>query len=193
VTRTFIWLLAALILVSFAACSRVETKTEASAGADFSRLKTYAWIPRKTQGGKNFSERFLFTDKQVREAVDRRLAAQGFRRVEPEAGPDFWVQYYLWADEGVTGGSPYPYNYAGWGYRRGGTLDAATGRYGDYRMSARDVRQGTLIITVNDGRTKREIWRGSAQAMVKDKHDKAQVARLIDEAVRRILEDFPPK
>jgi len=193
VIRRFLWLLAILTLVSSGACSRMETKAKATPGADFSALKTYAWVRRKTGGGKQFSKGFLFTDREVRQAVDRELAARGFQRVAPESGPDFWVQYYLWADEGIRGGNPYPYNHGAWGYRRGATLDTATGRYGDYRMSARDVRQGTLILVVSDGRTKREMWRGSAQARVKDKHDEKHVAQLIDKAVRRILRGFPAR
>ena len=190
VNRAVAVLASGLTLLALAACSRIETQTETDSGADLSGLHTYAWVPRKTRGGSRFSEGFRFTDRRVREAVDRELADRGFRRVAADARPDFWVQYSLWADEGVTGGGPY--DHPAWGRGRWGTLDRATGRdYGDYRMSARDVRQGTLIITILDGETRRELWRGTAQAMVKDQHDEAKVGRLIDEAVQRILRSLP--
>ncbi len=190
--RVIASVIAGLTLIGLAACSRIETRTETAAGADFSALKTYAWVPRKSRGGAKFSERFLFTDQRIREAVDRELAKRGFRLVGEDAQPDFWVQYYTWADEGVTSDGPYPH-YERWGARRMGTLDAATRRYGDYRMSARDVRQGTLIISILDGDGRRELWRGAAEAPVQDQHDRNKVGRLIDQAVQQILGAFPPK
>lgn len=191
-TRPSAFLAFVLILVILSACNRVSTRIDTAPEAGFAPLKTYAWVPRKTGGNKNFSEAFLFTDQKVREAVERELAARGFRKVSPGDGPDFWVQYYLWAEEGVAGGHPYPS--PGRAYRSMDTLDTYAGRHGrDVRMGARDVQRGTLTVTVNEDRTRKEIWRGSAEARVKDRHNPQQVARLIDEAVRRIFHGFPPK
>jgi uncharacterized protein DUF4136 len=57
----------------------------------------------------------------------------------------------------------------------------------------REFEEGTLILDITDARTGRPVWRGWAQAEVKTGVAPAERERRIQEAVRRILERFPPK
>ena len=53
--------------------------------------------------------------------------------------------------------------------------------------------EGTLLLDIVDSMTWKPVWRGSAQAEVNLDADPEKKQERIDEAVRRILERFPPK
>ena len=52
--------------------------------------------------------------------------------------------------------------------------------------------QGTLVIDLVDRRTKKLVWRGTAQAALSETPSKAEREATIDEAVKKMFEKFPP-
>ena len=56
-----------------------------------------------------------------------------------------------------------------------------------------EYTEGTLILDVLDAATKSLVWRGTAQAEALPSVDVSTPQARIREAVRRILERFPPK
>jgi hypothetical protein len=133
--------------------------------ADFSRYKTWRW--RKGTPAPD-----LAADKQIRDAIESRLSARGFSRVEK--GGDLDVVYYVGAEnklgvETIIDNQPF------WEGR------ATRIRY---------LSEGTLVLDMIDASTGKVVWRGQA-------HDATTPAaraieHMIAEGIAQLLEDFPP-
>ena len=54
------------------------------------------------------------------------------------------------------------------------------------------IEEGTLILDFVDTRSKKMIWRGSANADVSDATTPEKREKIIDDAVENILKYFPP-
>ena len=52
--------------------------------------------------------------------------------------------------------------------------------------------QGTLVLDIVDGRSNELVWRGTAQARIDPSNSPEERQRRINEAVRKILDRFPP-
>jgi len=119
----------------------------------------------------------------VREAVERTLGARGYRRV-PTGEGDFGVGYHAAIQGKIdvqTIDRYYGYGYGGW--------------YGGYGTETyvRQYDEGTLILDIVDSRSQQLTWRGTAQAEVHaDRTPEERTAR-IQEAVDRMLAQFPPR
>ena len=76
-----------------------------------------------------------------------------------------------------------------WGY--------GYGPYGSYwggnRVSVYQYEEGSLILDFVDPQSKRLIWRGSAKAEVDSVDTPEKSEKLVNEAVNKILANFPPK
>src|SRR5262249_36552062 len=133
----------AMALVS-ASASAQKTTYDYDKGADFSKLKTYAWTTGHTLQDE-------LNHKRVVGAIDEQLAAKGLTRVEADANPDVLVAYHASFDRNLqinaTSNEPY-------GYRFGGM------RTGSARTS--EIVTGTLVVDMVDPNTKSMLWRGIA-------------------------------
>ncbi|MCG6867853.1 MAG: DUF4136 domain-containing protein [Gammaproteobacteria bacterium] len=182
-------LLAVLCLVQ-ACANTIESEIDYNPKTDFSGLKTFAWLPEDSRGGNSEEATYRFIDEKVRAAVDSNLQAKGFRP-QKEGTPDFYVNYYVWAETKLTD-DPYA-GLRNWSHRLE-TLDTA--RYPGYEhersLAPREYEEGTLIVTVLDPETEREIWRGTAKDLVKQSDVEKKSGEKIDKAVKEILKNFPP-
>ena len=55
-----------------------------------------------------------------------------------------------------------------------------------------DYLQGTLIIDVAAPDGKQPIWRGWAEGVIREGMSEAKITAEVTEAIRRVLEKFPP-
>ena len=162
-----------LILASFivlTGCSTSTVKYDYDTEADFTNLNTFNWfaIPEKTQVNE-------LAVKHVKNAVNRQLAAKGFRNVSDY--PDLLIALYL--------GKQLKRDDGGWGY--------SYSRYGSYRAS-RPIdmyEEGTLTLDFVNAKTKELIWRGSAKAVIDPVLTPEEREKMINEVVSKILEKFP--
>jgi len=148
-------------------CTSVRISTEVNPNADFTGLRTYDWVgePHDDTITKKYGPDFI--DSTVREAVGRELARKGYRRVRHEA-PDFLIDYRAaleekveveQVDEPLEEGKPQ----AGWTLKGESGWDWADARPETY---IREYAEGSLILDVIDPRTKRLLWRGSAETEI---------------------------
>ena len=182
---------AAVLGLAVAGCSTLKVKTDYDPSVDFARYSTYAWLkpPMKDDASASpvdeltdpFARNSLL-DKRVRNAVDKELAARGFRK-GPEDSSSFRVSYYvILKDKTRVRSSPGAY-YGGY-YDRG-YYGAGYGGVTSY-----DYQEGTLIVDVIDARSDSIAWRGWAIGTNKEGfYSEKQVAK----AAQKILEKFPPK
>ena len=178
----------AVLCIVIAACTgpTINSLSDPEARSDFGRYKTYAWQPNPAQ-----------TDARVNPAVgslvvgaaDEALAAKGYR-LAAAGTPDFLIAWQLTIEPkqqvsqiDVTpsarapggrfpGGSPMPYQTA---------------------PLTREFEEGTLILDIIDSPTQRHVWRGWAQGEIQKTVEPGVREKRIREAVRKILDEFPPK
>jgi hypothetical protein len=161
-------------------CAGPRYHSDFDAAVDFSGFSTYAW-PEDFDSSKEGDDRGLspLDAKRVAEALDRALAARGYRKVE--ADPDFLVNFYFTQQERVDVYTNYDY----WGYR---------GRYVSSRTDVRQWTEGTLVVDLIAAASKELAWRGWTTGSVDrfERMDPEEKAERIDRAVQGILGQFPP-
>jgi hypothetical protein len=143
--------------------------------ADFSRLKTYAWV----RGTPVTDE---LNHKRIVNAIDAQLAAKGFTKVEAGANPDVLVAYHASfnRDLQVTG-----FN-SGWGGYRFGP-----GRVGSARVD--QIVVGTLIVDLVDAANKTIVWRGVATKDLDPNASPEKRDKNINKAAEKLFKNYPPK
>jgi len=149
-----------------AAAGAAEIKVNYDLQADFTRYKTWRW--RKGTPAPD-----PVADKQLRDAIESRLAARGLSRVESRG--DLEVVYHVAAENkiGVENIS----------YKEPFFEGRAT--------RIRYLSVGTLVLDMIDASSGKVVWRGEA-------HDATTPApraieRMIDEGIAQLLRDFPPE
>jgi hypothetical protein len=161
----FVILMSSVVLIG---CSSNTTKDIYETNADFTNLNTFDWfvVPQEMQLNE-------VVVKGIKDAVTRQLTAKGLR-ITPE-DPSFLIAWHV--SKQVKKDS--------WSF-----TDA---RYGSYRTRfPRAYEVGTLILDFVDPGTKELLWRGSATSVIKSNITPEEQKTMINEAVSRILDKFPP-
>ncbi len=164
--------LAAATALAGAGCSSITTNVDYDTTAHFDAYRTYAF--------KDVHERDAFALRRVRAALDHTLQAKGLTKAE--GTPDLWVVLHtrMRNERQVTTFS------TGWGWRWGWR--------GGYWTTARvdNIPVGTLVVDLVDTKAKELVWRGSASRVVDPEETPQERAGKIQEAVDKILADYPP-
>jgi Domain of unknown function (DUF4136) len=137
--------------------------------ANFSLVKTYSWSNVHTANS--------IWDTRVKNAVDKELAAKGWRQVPSDGSVS------LVAVEKTSIQQQYDTFYNGFGgWRRGGGVSEETTTVDNYKV-------GTLVVSIFDTKSKRLIWRGVASSDVSTNPDKN--TKNLDKDVARMFKKFP--
>jgi hypothetical protein len=163
-------LVVVLLALASAGCSTMTIKTDFDSDVDFAKYKTYKWY-RPTPGAEAARVNSLL-DKRIKLAVERELTAKGLERSQGR-GADLIIRYHAGMRERVEITS----DWYGWRYRRR-SID--TYRY----------REGTIVIDFVDPQLKQLVWRGWAVGVM---DDPGNAAAMINEAVGKILQRYPPQ
>jgi len=162
-------------------CSSVNTSFDYDNHADFSKLQTFAWMPRDvtTDGSVQAAEmnNSLF-DKRLKDAVNANLEAKGYSI--NTADPDFVISYHTGVQDKVS--------ITNWGY----TYGPYWGPYGQ-SLDVSQYTEGTLILDFVDNVSKNIIWRGTAQKALSGNPDPQRVEQNIRKTVDQLLAKFPPQ
>ncbi len=181
-----VWVI--LIVATLWACTTIRVTSDFDPSADFSGLRTYAWIPgpQERTGDPRIDNPLL--DSRIRETVDRQLAAQGYQK-QRSGRPDFWIGYHAaikskMSIDVINDYYHYPRGW-GWGYGAAYAPSGATTYVHEYE-------EGTLILDVVNPQTSELIWRGSADAEVNRRAKPEERQKKLGKAVQKILSRFPP-
>ena len=139
-------------------------------GYDFSSLKTYNWIPAKASADQD-----QYILDYIKERIDLNMESKGYRL--DKSAPDFLVVMHPHSKgrKIVTYSSA-----AGGGFTVSGIPQEVT------------YEEGTLVLYFLDPETKKPMWRGSIKAeLVQDLTPEGE-KKLINEAVKSLLKNFPP-
>jgi len=147
-----------------------KVEVEWNREADFSRYKTYAWVPYQ-QPVPNPANHVRIT-----RAVERELEAKGFAKAPLAPDADVFVEYKAKLEKQVKG-TPY----------EGGSSWTPTNERFMVRFDKIEV--GTLVVQLWDGKTQDVVWqaKGSEKVTTPD-----QTERIINAVAARLFEAYPP-
>jgi hypothetical protein len=165
--------LVGLILMLSAAQVQAAVAVQAAKTVDFTQFKTFAW-----KQGTPAADPAI--EKMIRETVQKQLLAKGLTRVDSDA--DLLVSTHarraseLREDVDILGVQ-----------QRWPEDSEPGGVSGD---SLREIEVGTLVVDMDDGNSRLNIWRGTATRTLSENPKTAQ--KQIDKAVTKMFESFPP-
>lgn len=171
------WLAVVGLTLVAAGCSGISTTSDWDETYDFSDLSTYAWMDQADEGG--VSEIML---RRMYAAVDEDLAGKGFSKTDAYTA-DVLFAYHTGTQDRQQYDT-YGYGAGGWwgGYWGGGMTTT----------TVRTYTESTLILDVIDREKNELVWRGSASGTIDQMSAPDERVRTIQEAVGKLLKDFPP-
>jgi hypothetical protein len=172
--------------LSLTGCSGISVSQDYDRETDFLAMQSYAWRQAPVTEATEESPMTPLIAERIRNAIVRELGARNMSL--NETSPDFLIEYHLSVESRISSTPVTTTVGFGMGHY---------GRYGGVGFStAPDIRQydeGTLVIDFYLADTDRMVWRGLASQVV-DKHEKPQkVTEQINAAVKKMLDQFPPK
>ena len=170
--------LSILLLLIITGCSSISVTSDYDISADFSSFKTF-YIYSDVLKGSTL-ETFPLVKKRVLDAIQNEMLKKGFTQEDSsKAGMMIFAQATTAEKMNV---SSYGYGYGyGWGpYPYGRNIDVSY------------YTQGSLIIDFVDNKKDELIWRGIGTAVVQDRGTPEEREQFINEAVAKILDQYPP-
>ena len=183
-TKRFV--LSALCIL-LAACTglTISSEHDPEALSNFGRYQTYAWQPHPSGIDARLNPA---VGPLVVGAADEALTARGYRLVAT-GQPDFVITWHVTieARQSVSEIDITPRAGTPGGRLPGGPAVRQT------VPLTREFNEGTLILNIADGHTGRQVWRGWAQREIQQAVEPGEREKRIREAVRKILDELPPK
>ena len=177
--RLLRWTAIAVLTTGSFGCATMTVSSHIQRDLDFTRYRTFDWGPADAlpTGDPRLDKDPFFKD-HVEGAVEKQMALKGFERAATQGRADLLIHYHASIDDRIN-------------------VNEIDRRYGycyseDCDVAVVEYEAGTLVLDIVDTRTNKVIWRGWAQDSVEGVlGNEDRTARLIDEAVRRMLERFP--
>ncbi len=171
------YLLSALILLVFSACSTMRVDSDYNPKFDFGKLHTFAVI-RPERDGVN-----TLTQERIAAALADAMRAKGYREV-PKTKADFYVLFHtdvtnkrqVVTDYRSVGLYPY--------YGYGAPMVVPVQREYTYT-------EGKIIVDALDPSDKKIFWRGIAADTLKSLHTPEERMRYIRDVVAKVTASFP--
>lgn len=163
-----------LFLLLCTPSSAQDVKYNFMPGTDFSKFKTYKWVPIQSNVHPD-----QIVDQQIKQAVDSDLATKGLTKTESE-NADLYVGYQCALDkerqwDAFNMGGP---------WRFGGGMTQAT---------SSTINVGTLALDFYNPAAKQLVWRGTATKTMEPSKDPQKNQERLNKAVAKLLKNFPPK
>jgi hypothetical protein len=182
-----------VILAATAVAQKLEVKAERDEKADFTAIKTYAFLapaPMVTnvapgaKGNPNLTQEVM--GPHIAAAVERELTERGLVKASEETA-DVHVVYFA----ALTTGLSQTYLGEYYGYVTGWGSPIAPGLAPNTENTA--YQKGTIVVDVIQRAAKRGIWHGSIQARIEQVRKLEERVKLVDQAMDRLFERFPIK
>ena len=188
--KTFISLLT--VALTAVGCSTIDVSHRHDESEDFSKFHSYAWMQEaKAPSTIPFDEPAV--NRRVKKAVDEQLHYKGFGKTTAEEA-DFLIGYQVALNQKLTANdvaTNYDFNNSKTDPKLIGTVQTnSSARPLTY---IRTYEQGTLILNVSDAKTKELVWWSSAKAEVNVQDSTEVREKRINKAVKKMLNEFPPK
>ncbi len=164
----------ALLAIMVTGCSPISVTNDYDQSYDFSKLKTFGFIPISAESGIDG-----INADRLGTAIKSELTAKGYT---PSDKADFGIALYF-TKKTKTDIQSYGYGYGyGYGWRGVGVGDVTVTQYDE----------GTLIIDFIDMTDNKLVWRGAGTGTLADNPSAEERTARINEAVAAIISQFPP-
>lgn len=200
----YLVLLGALIIVVLFGCNAYKNiSTNADVNADFSKYKTFAWLPDQTDTssqpynneiirnnirnyvGQNFAERGYKINLDTPDVLLRIIVVNKKKEKEIVYSSYPWPYYYCRYYYGSIYYFPYDFDYYYWHYPLYCYPDD------DYTYTQKyEYLESSIILNVIDRKQNKLVWSGTAQG---DIYDTAFINENIHPAVEAIMREYPIK
>ncbi|MCD6460136.1 DUF4136 domain-containing protein [bacterium] len=185
-----LWLrniLCACFIFTFAGCAPISVTTNYDTSVNFSNLKTFDWMPNATISVNDPRIIDNVVESNIKNAVLKELTQKGYKKIS-SGKPDFYVAYTASLKEKtkevtLTNYYGYPGYPATWTHWSGPSLT---------QTYCVNFDEGTVVIDFVDPTTKQPIWRSTAKAEVTLTDDPEIKQNRTNEAVNKMLYEFPP-
>jgi hypothetical protein len=151
---------------------------------DFSKFKTYKWVPIKDAQQPND-----LVDKQIKDALDTELATKGLSKTDSDSA-DLYIGYQtaIGQEKQFTSySSDWGYG-PGWG--RGGWYGSPGGGMTTGQTST--IYTGQLALDMYDPKGHDLVWRGVASKTIDTKAKPEKQTKNLAKAVKKLLKNYPP-
>lgn len=163
-----------------AGCASLSVDYDYDPGADFSKLRTFGWLPRDS--GAPSQELAV---KRIQRAVNLQLQAKGLTLASDN--PDFLIGIQV-SGRTKDAGSVGVGASIGIPVGHGGTISLGGGR-----SRNKERREGTLVLDFVSPADRSLLWHGSATGTVHPEAPPEDQENRINQAVAEMLENFPPQ
>jgi len=169
-------------LLLLAACSSMTIESDHDPKIDFSKYRSFQFLSEPKRPSDNPLQEGALIRNRIWDAVRRELGAKGMTFSE-SGSTDLLVAYHVDVKEKVDV-STYGYNYGRWG--------AGGGMYGS-NVDVYRYNEGRLVLDLIDAGSRDLVWRGWATTVVGEARDPEKSTETINEAVSKILAEYPPE
>ena len=179
----FFWV--ALAMFNLQACSGIQISQDYAQGYDFSGLKSFTWKPNDdNEYGLKDND---LMDGRIRAAIVDTLSGKQYAPIDSGA-PDFYISYHIVFEQKISN------NTVSGGFSIGTSTRGSSGgiRIGT-GTQIRAYDQRTILIDVTDPTSDKLIWRGISTQPDSEHTDPEESTQSINEAVEKILLQFPPQ
>jgi hypothetical protein len=171
----------ALVSVVVSACAKFAVRADRKPDADFTRYRTFAWMPIAASPPNDQDTGSRGLDRRIYSAVEVALQHDGYVPAA-SADADLLMTFRILKEDGYDD-EHIPYA-AQW--HRGAYLDAVHATPDSYQ-------RGTIIIDAVDRAENTLAWRGSASARLLPHLSYDKRAKRAEDAVAQILKTFPAR
>lgn len=181
--KRFLILLVVTLLLAVGNSLAQDVRYNFDKNADFSKFKTYKWVPIKDAA--KVSD---LVDRQIKDAIDAELATKGLTKVE---GDD--ANLYIGYQPAVGEEKQFTSYSTGWGYGPGW----GGGWYGGMGSttttgSTSTIYKGQLDLDMYDSTAHNLVWRGVASKTIDPKAKPEKQQKNLAKAVKKLLKNYPP-
>ncbi|UCG76348.1 MAG: DUF4136 domain-containing protein [Gemmatimonadota bacterium] len=187
--RLSLWSVSGVLAILLSGCgSGISVRSDWDPGVNFSAFNTFVVLD-EASGGAGLDQ---ITQNRIKSAITSTLQAKGWRQVSDAKDADAAVGWQVTTEQRSsfqtvnTGWGGYGYGWGGW-YGRSG-MGMTTSRTTETRYEV-----GTLVIGIFDTSTEQLIYTSTGSKTLSDRQASPEESqKRINEAVAKILEDFPP-
>lgn len=179
---------AGILAVALSGCSGISVTSDWDPNVDFTNFSSFVVLD-EVSGGGGLDQ---LNQNRVKASIAANLQAKGLRQVDNESDADMAVGWQLTTDERSsfqtvsTGWGGYGWGRSGW---YGGTsMGMTTSRTTETRYEV-----GQLVIAMFDTQRQEMMFTATGSKTLSGGNPSPEeTQKRIDEAVNKILEDFPP-
>jgi hypothetical protein len=180
--------MAGVLAVALSGCSGISVTSDWDPGVDFTAFTTF-FVLDEASGGAGLDQ---LTQNRVKASIASNLQAKGLRQVDSENDADIGVGWQLTTDE-RSSFQTVSTGWGGYGWGRGGWYGGSSMGMSTSRTTETRYKVGQLVIAMFDEERQEMIFTATGSKELSGGNPSPEESqKRIDEAVAKILEDFPP-